>query len=791
MRVIIHGILPMIAALSLGYRLLALKHRMRSASPTNQRASQTSRAIELSVIAILAGILGWFITTDGVGPIIPIKSAAMIRGSTIGVIVLMTLSSVALATARNYSMSRIAMALGAAIMMGTVVFASTALLSYKRFVDEIRQVPVPVEITVYPPVSGVDVIINGVSMGRAPLSSTIDEIIRKTPSRSGTKPVHSAGASLLGIGYLDRKRIQLPQATHVVDFSDPETPLELDFEFTRHGKPILVCANLSWSNGMRMHGQITPARISFGVMTKEWEQDVTTLLTKARLADYQVDHAWIEAVEPYSSFVRPIILKSIQKEPRFQQVLNDWAMDRYQLDDVNDSSKAWQVFQSICREADESRTYRTNSTMGDAVELMLDKLNPEQVIAAAEKRLSAFESEGSLEMGWSWNFENGLKSFSYDSVSSGRLRASDFALAHVIWKLSTQWSAQNADQDSPLQRCLSPRLLRLSYSQPMVRPLAEAIGGSVVETFLQRLQKDVHGFEPSADPTKNEYLEGEPVLKDFWTVVNATDHVGARFRRDHATQAIEFAKQRLARSFGMVSIPNWMNFLFLEVDGRGPLASDTWKAFQVAVENDPASRGHSLNLKWDYLAHIRPAVDVSEFIRVVPKGGTVTEDFFHPETSLASLPNELKFDIATRSLPILRNSKELHDSNSIPYVVIQRMINQLVTLISTIPLDDAADFIQSIQDASGPEEQYLTWALQAQSQSATMTVPLLNALSKSEHADHRKWTLPQLEQIPTSENRERLRRLQNDDDPGVREAANMVAARIKELRQRELPRWVD
>ena len=69
----------------------------------------------------------------------------------------------------------------ASTLVGTMVLAATHALSYEGFEDDIRLIPVPVEITLQDQVPDVDVLINGVRMGQAPLRTTMEEIAAKAP----------------------------------------------------------------------------------------------------------------------------------------------------------------------------------------------------------------------------------------------------------------------------------------------------------------------------------------------------------------------------------------------------------------------------------------------------------------------------------------------------------------------------------------------------------------------------------------------------------------------------------
>lgn len=779
-----------LAVLVLGYRMLQINRRSRSAVASNRRATTSVRAIELGILVILAAIFAMFIASDGLARPIPIRSFTIIRGSTIAAVFLVTACAVVLAIVQKVSISRIAFGTTGLLLLGSFVFASADPLAVEKHVDEIRQIPVPVEVSLNPPIANVEVIINGVSMGATPLTMTISDIVSKTSSRDETRPPTTPTTSIGYQTYYETKRIQLGRANDVVKYDHHEKPLELDFEFKRDGQRLLIDGNMGWSGPSRMFGQITPAKIDFNVTTLEWSRDTELLLMKARLADYHVDHDWIEAAESFADFVRPAILHAMRNEPEFQQVLDDWAIRRYRLDLATDPESAWSALQSICDQADQLNAYSTDSTPGDAIELLVARLAPDKLISAVETRLAVLKKDRAGDVSYSWNSQAPRRSFTFVPSFSGMSKPSDFVLAHVIWKLDGMIPKSGSNQDNAIEARIAPPLLQLSYSHPNVRSLAEAIGGSVIEEFHRRLARDVSGYQPSPDPTQNSFIEGEMVLQKFWMLVNLQDDVGAQFRRNQVYYAVEFAKQKLAKSHSMMSIPTWMDFLFLPVAGREPLAREVWHAFESAVAMDAGSEWHSLNSKWNYLARMRPIPGNSEFIRVVQKANLENQSFFDAEKALAPLPEAIKFQIAMATLPLFRKSLETRDKYSAAYSMDQRSIDQIHALICSIPTDEAVDFIQRTLDTAETEKEPLLSLLNARSQSARLTQPLIIRLSHADDPKCRRLVLAQLKLLPTTANVELLERFKQDPDAKIQSEATEIAAQLESIRRSPLPKWI-
>ena len=392
-------------------------------------------------------------------------------------------------------------------------------------------------------------------------------------------------------------------------------------------------------------------------MTEAWDQELSLLLQKAELADFHVSSEWIVAAETYGDLLRKRLLASVATEARFQNVLDDWARYRYQLDQIIDSKSAWKVFETIQAEANRTGSYRTYSLAGDAVEQLIGQLDADQLVSTARARLRHFWNSRQTDTGWGWGVINKRPYFmSYDGSGAKSLVPADFVLAHAIWKLDQRDDTTSELLDNPVETTIVPELLRLSYRDQKIRVLAAELGGTVMEQFERQRSEGGRGWSADNDSRLNEYVAGQFVRRSFWEGLNSPTPLGAEFRQQHSSQALELAETLLQKSHSLTSLPTWMNFLFLEVKGRDPLARDFWKRFSARIEVEESIRPWAVAVRWSYLARIRPVPSATEFAACLPTTLTSSTMVTTPEQSLSSLAPDAQAEIIRQSLATLARS---------------------------------------------------------------------------------------------------------------------------------------
>ncbi len=761
-----------------------------STSKINGKAPWSVSLVEASTLAILTSVMVIHVASGGTGLVTSPLQEFIIRERILACAIMIAVAGcwILLGLWKSISLAAVGMLISISMAM---TFASSKPV-YERFEKEIRQIPVPIEFTIREEIDDIDVVINGVQMGKAPLHTTIDELEKKAPPIEVPKDEYSKGWKNFGNStYLPRAKTRLDRADRVGIRGDREKsePMELYVQLERHCQPVMISGSLGHSGPSRMFGNIQPAILPLGVMTEEWHRDTTILLEKARLMDYRVDADWISAADTYFHFVRNALIAAIPKEPQFQHVLADWAKSRYHLDQVTNKVSAGRALEAIQAQVDKDGAYQTNSITGDAVEYLIDHLDSDRVIAIAKTKLKQLSTISAAGFGYGWGSELGKPCFStsFHTPQTDR-KPSDFVLAHVIWQLDQKWDAQSIDQDNPVEKEIVPELIRLSYLDPQATKLANVLGGSTLNEFNRRQQRQVYSFKESNDPMQNEYIEGQYVSRDFWQSLNAIGPAGAKFRKEHSQQALELAEQFLNKSFSLTSLPNWTDFLFLEVEDREPLARNFWKSFRDKVEADKNHQPWTLNVLWSYLARIRPMPQASDFVAVFPKQPSSFSDFGNPEQTLSLLPVDLRLRVAQDCIAEAAKGKSMYQPTSQGWQAFNQIEFQLIRYIPSIPSDAAADVAMQYLERANPRSAEISTQLKHQATYGQLTSQMLSRLATSANPEHRRWVIPQIKILPDSTNRDTLARLLKDEDPSVREVAEKVATDLEELRRLPYPK---
>lgn len=787
---VLAAIMPMMFLL-LPFVYLFVKNRRWSQSLSKSNATPPAivRAVELTVLVLFSLSLMFFIATGGYGlATTPLPSFIWRdRAIVCGIIAVGTMAWLVLGARRSVSVA--AAGLLATTVLGSGVLAATKMLSYERYEDEIRKIPLPIEISLREEISDVDVLINGVRLGQAPLHTTMEEIDQKASGQGKVFDEDSKNwKNFNGGTYLPGKKLTLDRALDVKIGHQQRQPIDLYVQFERHGQPVWISGGISYSGGSRMFGNVQSARIPFSVMTEEWERDVKTLLMKARLADYHVDGEWVSAANSYFHLVRNGILAAIDREPRFQQVLDEWAGSQYGLSESTDAREAGQVLKQIQDQADREQSYSTDSIAGDAVELLVNHLDANQVIAAADARLKVILAGDDFGYGWGWSSRSGKMHFSTTPDSPRRaLKPSDFVLAHVVWRLDQLGDQASSGQDNTVERIIVPNLLRISYRVPQVRGLIEELGGASLDEFQRRQQAGVYSYKPSSDYSENEFISGDHIRRAFWQAVNSRTPSGAKFRKENSEQILDLAEMMLKKSFSLTSVPDWTQFLFLDVEGGEPLAKAFWEKFRTRVESDAGTRSWSLGVLWTYLSRIKPSPSAADFIAAFPKEVKSFGDYGNPEEGLNRIPEDVRLEVVLGCLAETAQAKSNHAANSIPWQAANQVEYQLVRYLPTIPTDAAADLIMSRLEANHPQASVLSDRLRNLASFGGLTKPLSKRLASSPVVDHRLWVIEQIRMVPDADNLTTLASLQNDPEPAVREAAHQAGVELDKLRQLPLP----
>ena len=514
---------------------------------------------------------------------------------------------------------------------------------------------------------------------------------------------------------------------------------------------------------------------------------VEKMLDKARLADYKVDSKWYEAMETFGHEGWDALLKAVDKEPAMKDVRDGWAIWKYGLDKVTNEKSAWQVFETICAEAEQLRKYSTASVTGRAVDLLVQKLDPQRLAKRAVKiarRTRGYswyhwQQNGRLHFGYSDppGRYYGHTSGSYGIGGPGeRLSPAGFVVAHAVWLMDKLLDSQDDSAPNIIESKVVPEIVCWNYNKVPILRIAAHLGGSVVEQFAYRQKWYT---EVKSLPWGQKLTIGLGTKVNGWAYILATidSPGGRRFRREHSDKIFEIADLVVADNSHDLS--DNIDFMFSDLDlGKESLAARYWPKFKAFASRSKGSGG--LQLKLDYLGRMEPVSTTEMYVEAWrdfrgDDGDAYSAFDILKRTRASTEKKELIFDALSREIE--RSVENIEDSSNE-----ERLRRSLLAIIKgeLFGADEQRRAKQTISLLKS-DKYYTAESIAAWLEHTVSDHPLVKILAESDEAEFRLIVMGALRAHPTPENRAILEKLLRDNDADVRSAAGMAAGELKAL----------
>jgi len=637
-------------------------------------------------------------------------------------------------------------------------------------------------------VTGADLWVNGVYLGKTPYTATLRDFQAKVPywpklpatyEKEKVETV-SYGPRGSNPGICDR---WIPFSLFVGDsLNDPMAKTRKpgvpgrNNTATYYAK-VRYAGEWGWYQGRSNgYGSSEDYQISIEVIFRERQKRLDTLLNMARLAQYRVGPAWFQAAETYNGDVWLALGNGIEREPQMAEVRDAWASWRYVLDKVNDADSAWAAFQEICYEADTQQQYSTDSVAGRAVELLVPKLPQELLVSKAVQLIRDWSVPGRA----SWHNNGRLQ---FGCPRSPQFPASGFAVAHAVWMLDEQFRSTGEAEPNIIQQRIVPEIVRRHGKDfdPGIMLLASHLGGPALDKYLLR-QK----WEAPPDPANHyndfTYASSRPVNKWLYCLAYLDDDAGRRNRQQHAHLFMDLADALCENNPIMWS--NDIDFIFSDPG----LAKDYWpRVFRLGPQS---TNDQPLKTQWHYLAMMGDAATVEMFVEAWKGMRLSYIDYTFALGELDSLKPPLQRKVIDAIVRLVREDA-----------------GNLVDVLKTCGRNDRESKDRVIADLESHDragarlsEANLLWAdLQkgprTDQQSLRQNVPLWLAhtqpdsplvamLANADQPDLRLMVMGALQRYPIPRHQELLKKLLKDPDATVRAAAEKASGELQKLAAR-------
>ncbi|GEM_PF-3142638 len=664
--------------------------------------------------------------------------------------------------------------------------------------EEFEARPIPAEIRLLGHIDGADVWLNGVYVGKTPIKTSLDELLARFPDRNLGQFTQIERQGVERIADAPSHDTFYPARRFRI--ADQNVTVWID----RNGEHGVLAGDGFRFAGTRGEGgrkslssrETEPFGLLLNATFPSWEQDIKSLLDRARLNDYEFDAEWIQAMASYRwrGWIKLRQLASHERE--FKRALTEWTRWQYDLDSVDDAHSAWQIVQRVSTEADRQGGYDTDTPAGQAIRLVIERLDPQQIVEAAlaaTRTMYRNPSERSRA-----NTIDG--EYHFFTLPRHKWRTYLYALephhavlADMVWKLDQSLDAQDESVDNIIERRLVPELMRRTgRSGP--RDFAEPVrilGGSMYERFQQRQDWRTLG---EAKIYRRTPMEGPKFIvhenPSFMRLANLRSPTGRQFRQAHSQRLMNRAEEMVAAGFYYDR--KELEFLFLNAGSGPPIGVDFWHRLYGNLRDVPDAPGNDVpmevGLRVMFLKRLGKHVTFDMIVSTADLAAQ-GQEMTSLHLLLRELPMPQRFDVTLRVVEHLQRMPEL------PGVRSWDQPSQLATgLASTFRLLDHPDAArrawklydgferQRLRDTIGRGLEYdRTFKL------GRLSAEFLSVMGHSDDPEIRRMLAVHLKENFVPSRRGILEILQSDTDVDVAAAARASRQYHNELKHSPLP----
>jgi len=335
-----------------------------------------------------------------------------------------------------------------------------------------------------------------------------------------------------------------------------------------------------------------------------------SLWTEAILANYKVGPEWFGAMESLREDMFEHVHTAAKREQGFNQVLDDWARWKYQLDKVGNTDSALGIFKRFCDQFDSERGFDTLDIRARAIKLTCDKLDVNELMdryaSALQTGRSFYSTYGAPDAVLSVHDPGSTM-----HNGAGDLPASLSAIWYALRQYDAKLDARFPESTNIIEGRLTPVVLQRYQAKGSWIRLDQAIllGGPAIADFL--LKQDWR--DESDDNT--EYVCATRINKWLIRLVNLDDPAGRKFRAENKDLVVGLADKWSAywskRGGEYTTFPRF--FLFDEDRGKQSFAWEYWPRFSAKMDF-VSYVTNRLRKKFGYLAMLEPLSDLGMYV---------------------------------------------------------------------------------------------------------------------------------------------------------------------------------
>ncbi len=453
------------------------------------------------------------------------------------------------------------------------------------------------------------------------------------------------------------------------------------------------------------------------------------------------------------------------KEVELAAAMDAWLRWRYGFDTINDEQMAWRVFQEMCRNANNTSYYATDSMEGRSLDLLLPKLNYEQLVAAA---VALIRTQAFRDICYYNHQKLQQDRIEYtEKIKKMHASPADCLLIDAVRRLDALLDTQDETTPNIVETRISKEIIiRQGPFDYASLKFAVVIGGPVIASYLEQCwQAGRHGDQRFEHDYFSRHTSSLPRNVNAWLhlLVNLTGREGKLFRRRHS-RSIKKMIALLTEPKELATPWHALNFLSLDADqGRECAGAQYWPEYLHLIETKNDVWGELYKL-WHYLVLLEPVMPVEAYRRSWMHLYKRDLQLRDAEPVLSKLPFEKQRAILLALQKDLRTPSELSPPLSI--IEKKRLEKTLQEMIvKTDPVEFATRILKDLQDTRYKKhhQKICQWLIRFHPEHKAV-----HMMAESEDHELRRLAVTVLAHHPTPSHLDLLRKLTEDPHPNVR-----------------------
>ena len=322
----------------------------------------------------------------------------------------------------------------------------------------------------------VQLYVNGVHLGEAPVTMTMEEFLAKVPYW----PEPPEGLTENQLLSWEEQKTARPWFYFTAFIPKP------DRQAGPEQRRYYAQAELDgeWGHGFGGGGGGGGGRIrhydsDLSFRFPKFDARVRQHIEQAAQAGFRVDAAWVAEAETFGNRTWQLLRERIAKNPPYQQILDQWAALHYRLPEPMSADDAREALERIAAEAYRLGKYDTLSVAGAATDLVVPHLDVGWLVRAANDALRSNYG------GYGYSSSGG----GFSVHGSGQRPLRDYVVAHAVWRMDQRLDARDDSQPNRIETEVLPTLVyrsRDASEHNLALDLAVRLGWPGAFDFIYR-----------------------------------------------------------------------------------------------------------------------------------------------------------------------------------------------------------------------------------------------------------------------------------------------------------------